>query len=104
VLSGTATAGQAAGTDLAVGTIGTSVAASTNADTFTGGAGSDVFGVGIGAITTMSTITDLNLGTAVVAGGVDRMLRPSTSEDQPLCFVPGLFKAFAVPRPNVLRD
>ena len=41
------------------------------------------------------------VATVTIDGG---LLRPSTSEDQPLCFVPGLFKVFAVPRPNVLRD
>lgn len=79
VLSGTATAGQTAGTDTAVGTIATSVAAATAADTFTGGAGMDVFGIGVGAIATMSTITDLNLGTAVVGGAVDRIVTDSTA-------------------------
>ena len=55
------------------------MAASTNADTFTGGAGLDVFAIGVGAIGTMSTITDLNLGTAVAAGGVDRIVTDSTA-------------------------
>jgi len=79
VLGGTAITGQTVGTSLAVGTIATSVAASTAADTFTGGAGLDVFGIGIGAIGTMSTITDLNLGTAVVAGSVDRIVTDGTA-------------------------
>jgi hypothetical protein len=81
VLTGTAVtlANITAGTALAVGSVAVAVPAAVAADTFTGGAGLDVFAVGVGAIGTMSTITDLNLGTAIVGGGVDRIVTDSTN-------------------------
>lgn len=44
-----------------------------NADILTGGAGNDAFVIGHSSVANASTITDLNLGTAVVAGGVDSL-------------------------------
>ncbi|MBB5217352.1 beta strand repeat-containing protein [Parapusillimonas granuli] len=62
-----------AGATIAAGAF-TALAANTAADILTGGAGNDSFGFGLGATTTsFNTITDLNLGTAVVAGQVDTL-------------------------------
>lgn len=57
----------------AAGTFAT-LAANTAADVLTGGAGNDQFGFGLGATTvSFATIKDLNLGTAAVAGQVDKL-------------------------------
>ena len=57
----------------AAGTFATLVA-NAAADVLTGGAGNDQFGFGLGSTTvSFATIKDLNLGTAAVAGQVDKL-------------------------------
>jgi hypothetical protein len=70
-----------AGNDLISGAAATygagtfaTLAANTAADVLTGGAGNDQFGFGLGStMVSFATIKDLNLGTAAVAGQVDKL-------------------------------
>lgn len=70
-----------AGNDLISGALATYAAgtfatltANAAADVLTGGAGNDQFGFGLGSTTvSFNTIKDLNLGTAAVAGQVDKL-------------------------------
>ena len=71
-----------AGNDLISGALATyaagtfaTLADNTAADVLTGGAGNDQFGFGLGSTTvSFNTIKDLNLGTAAVAGQVDKLV------------------------------
>ncbi|MHB1114599.1 MAG: beta strand repeat-containing protein [Acidovorax defluvii] len=71
-----------AGNDLISGALATYAAGTfatldgnTAADVLTGGAGNDQFGFGLGSTTvSFNTIKDLNLGTAAVAGQVDKLV------------------------------
>lgn len=71
-----------AGNDLISGALATyaagtfaTLAGNTAADVLTGGAGNDQFGFGLGSTTvSFNTIKDLNLGTAAVAGQVDKLV------------------------------
>lgn len=71
-----------AGNDLISGALATyaagtfaTLASNTAADVLTGGAGNDQFGFGLGSTTvSFNTIKDLNLGTAAVAGQVDKLV------------------------------
>jgi hypothetical protein len=68
----TVTAGSASATAPATITaIGTVI--TTGVDILTGGAGNDAFAINHSAVANVSSITDLNLGTNVVAGAVDTL-------------------------------
>lgn len=72
VIAGTAIGGSTAGTATAPGTVTTSITASTAADILTGGEGRDAFAIArVDAISSVSHITDLNLGGNAAATGVD---------------------------------
>jgi hypothetical protein len=68
----TVTAGSATATAPATITA-IATAVTTGADVLTGGAGNDAFAISHAAVANVSSITDLNLGTNVVAGAVDTL-------------------------------